>query len=167
VESPKKSEFNFWPYAILGMILTVVLLGVWTVKIAIKNPVQEETRFMMKYQDVDENINEILAKQKQFDAKYRVDLSQNRLQLGENRVKISLRDQAGHPIEAAKIVAIITRPTTSKEDVMLKHFEKMENGIWVSEPFVLERGGRWNIEVKIEVGDDTGYKTYKTFVKSL
>ena len=166
MESPKKSELNFWPYAILGMILTVVLLGIWTVKIAIKNPVQEDTRFMMKYQDVDENINEILVKQKQFDAKYRVDLSQNRLDIGENRVKIIVQDQEGHPIKDAKIIAMITRPTTSKDDIILKSFEMIESGVWVSKPFVLERGGRWNIEVKIEIGDDVGYQTYKTFVKT-
>jgi hypothetical protein len=80
-KSEKKEEINYWPYAIVGMILTVVLLGIWTIKVAVSNPVQLDNSYMMTYQDVDENINEILAKQQAFDARYSVDLSRNVLMM--------------------------------------------------------------------------------------
>jgi len=157
-------EVNYWPYAIVGMILTVVILGIWTIKVAVSNPVQLERSYMMAYQDVDENINEILARQRTFESKYRVDMSGNRLRLGENRVRIRVTDKEGGPVEHAGIFAIVTRPTTSREDIELKTFD-YQSGEYVSEPFELKRKGRWNVEIKIEIGDDVGFVTYKTFVK--
>lgn len=164
MEQKQKNEINYWPYAIVGMILTVVLLGIWTIKVAVSNPVQLDNNYMMNYQDVDANINEILAKQKVFDSKYRVDLTQNRLKIGENRVVVALTDIHGNPVADAEIVAIVARPTTLKGEKKLGTF-KRDGKLYVSDTFVLERGGRWNIQVKVVVGNDIGYKTYKTFVK--
>lgn len=164
MEQKRNNEINYWPYAIVGMILTVVLLGIWTIKVAVSNPVQLDNSYMMDYQDVDENINEILAKQKVFDSKYRVDLTQNRLKKGENRVVVSLTDIHGNPVDGAEIVAIVARPTTLKGEKKLGTF-KRDGGFYVSDPFAIERGGRWNIQVKVVVGNDIGYKTYKTFVE--
>jgi nitrogen fixation protein FixH len=163
-KSEKKEEINYWPYAIVGMILTVVLLGIWTIKVAVSNPVQLDNSYMMTYQDVDENINEILAKQQAFDARYSVDLSRNVLKVGRNRIEIVVRSNAGAPVENAGIVAVVTRPTTTKEDIELKTFEH-KGALYVSEPFELKRGGRWNIQVRVTIGDDVGFKTRKTFVK--
>ncbi|WP_201352374.1 FixH family protein [Hydrogenimonas urashimensis] len=164
MQKSSQNQINYWPYAIVGMILTVVVLGIWTIKVAVNNPVQEERTYMMKYQDVDANINEILARQKAFESKYRVDLGMNRLRVGENRIKVAVADKAGNPLVGAKIFVIVTRPTTSKENIELKSFA-VRDGIYVSEPFTIKRGGRWNIEVKIEIGTDIGFETYKTFVK--
>jgi nitrogen fixation protein FixH len=164
VEQDKKPETNYWPYAIVGMILTVVLLGIWTIKVAVSNPVQEDRSYMMKYQDVDANINEILAQQRAFDAKYTIDLSMNRLHTGQNRVQVEVREKNGQPADVNEIVAVVTRPTSAKEDIELKSFSE-ENGRYVSQPFELKRGGRWNIEVRVKTDSGTGFKTYKTFVK--
>jgi nitrogen fixation protein FixH len=164
-EKRPNEERNYWPIAITGMILTVVLLGIWTVKIAVKNPVQESNAYMMKYQDVDENINEILAKQKAFDARYTIDLSANRLKVGQNRVVVRVLDKSGAPVEGAKVVAIVQRPTTNEYNIDLDTFF-YANGEYVSPPFELKGLGRWNIQVKVQVGDDkVGFKTWKTFVR--
>ncbi|WP_457596280.1 FixH family protein [Hydrogenimonas sp.] len=157
-------ERNYWPYAITGMILTVVVLGVWTVKIAVKNPVQEADTYMMKYQDVDENINEILAEQKKFFAKYRIDLSGNRFKIGQNVVKVAVSRVDGTPVTDAKILVVVTRPTTSRFDKRLEKFSD-EEGVYVSEPFEIDKPGRWNIQAKVEIDGLRGYETYKTFVK--
>lgn len=146
------------------MILTVVVLGIWTIKVAVSNPVQLDNSYMMKYQDVDANINEIMARQRAFNAKYEVDMSQNRLKVGENRIQIRLKKKEGDSVENAKIFAIVTRPTTSKEDIEIKTFTYLSDA-YRSEPFTLKRQGRWNIELKIEIGEDIGFVTYKTFVK--
>jgi nitrogen fixation protein FixH len=165
VAESEKKEYNFWPYAIVGMILTVVMLGIWTIKIAVKNPVQESRAYMMKYQDVEENINELIARQKAFEAKYSIDMSQNRLRIGKNVVRIKVTDKkSGAPVVNAKIFAIVTRPTTSKEDIRLETFT-YKDGLYESEPFELSREGRWNIQTKVTVGDDVGFTTYKAFVK--
>ncbi len=164
MESPKKKEINFWPYAIVGMILTVVMLAAWTIRIAMKNPVQLENSYMMKYQDVDENINEILEKQRLFDAKYRIVLDSNRFKLGTNLVQVGVLSKEGIPVAGAKITVLITRPDSTQHDIKLKKFT-YKNGTYYSEEFTLKKSGRWNIVTKVELNGDEGYKKYKTFVK--
>ncbi|WP_353661750.1 FixH family protein [Hydrogenimonas sp. SS33] len=165
MQENKSKETNFWPYAIVGMILTVVLVGIWTIKVAVDNPVQEADDYMMKYQDVEENINEIMAKQKAFFARFDIDLSMNRFHLGENRVTVKvLEKKSREPVANAQIYAVVTRPTTKKYDKILKNFSYKE-GRYVSEPFKIKRIGRWNIQVKVTVGKEVGFAKYKTFVK--
>jgi len=162
--SSNKKEMNYWPYAIVGMILTVVILGIWTIKVAINNPVQLDKSYMMSYHEVDDNINEIMAKQKLFDSKYEIDLSSNNLQIGKNRVVINLISKDGKIVKNLEIVAVITRPTTTQYDINLNKFQ-FDGKSYISEEFELKNGGRWNIEVRVKIGEDIGYKTYKLFVK--
>ncbi|MCF6201332.1 MAG: FixH family protein, partial [Hydrogenimonas sp.] len=157
MENSEKKEINFWPYAIVGMILTVVMLSVWTIKVALKNPVQLENSYMMKYQDVDENINEILTKQRAFDSKYSVILDSNRLKKGQNRATLKILDREGNAVKSAKVTALVTRPDTAEHDIELKNFTQ-KNGLYESEEFELGKEGRWNILFKIEVGEDMGFK---------
>ncbi len=164
MESPEKKEANYWPYAIVGMILTVVILGAWTIKVAIKNPVQLENSYMMKYQDVDENINEILEKQRRFDMKYSIALDSNRLKPGKNRIEVKILDNKGAPVKGAKVKVLLTRPNTAQHDIELEKFA-YSDGRYLSEEFILDKIGRWNIVAKVELGGDEGYKKYKTFVK--
>ena len=158
------NEINYWPYAIVGMILTVVMLGVWTIKTAVQHPVQEANDYMMAYQDVDANINEILASQKAFDARYRIDLGGNRLAEGSNRVVVEVTDKEGRPVSDAEIVAIVQRPTTNKYNIELQSF-RPQAGRFVSDSFELKGKGRWNIQVRVRVGDLTGFKTWKSFIE--
>jgi nitrogen fixation protein FixH len=165
VPESEKKETNYWPYAITGMILTVVMVGIWTIKIAVKNPVQESNAYMMSYQEVDSDINKILASQKAFDEKYRIDLSSNRLHEGEgNRVVIVVTDRAGDPVPGAKIKAIVQRPVTNRQNIDLEAFA-YENGRYVSQPFAIHGKGRWNIQVRVTLDGVTGFKTWKSFVK--
>ncbi len=164
MEKREKKEINFWPYAIVGMILTVVMLSAWTIKVALKNPVQLDNSYMMKYQDVDENINEILAKQRQFRSKYDVALNGNQFTVGSNRVTVEIFDKKGVPVEGAKIAALVTRPDTTEFDVELKNFS-LKGGKYLSEEFNISRSGRWNIVVRVNIGKDEGFEKYKTFIK--
>ena len=165
MQQDNKKEMNYWPYAIVGMILTVVILGIWTIKVAVNNPVQLDNSYMMKYQDVDENINEIMAKQKLFNSKYEIDLSDNKLQIGKNRVVIKLISKDGNIVKNPEIIAVVTRPTTAQYDIHLSKFKFDGKRSCISEEFELKNGGRWNIEVRVKIGEDIGYKTYKLFVK--
>ncbi len=164
MENREKKEINFWPYTIVGMILTVVMLSAWTIKVALKNPVQLENSYMMKYQDVDENINEILLKQNRFRSRYIVALSGNRLSVGANRVEVGITDKNGTNIEGAQITALVTRPDTTEFDVTLKNFT-YSGSKYLSEEFNISKTGRWNILVRVNVDGDEGFETYKTFIK--
>ncbi|WOE70089.1 FixH family protein [Hydrogenimonas thermophila] len=164
MQQNNKKEINYWPYAIVGMILTVVILGIWTIKVAVNNPVQLDNSYMMKYQDVDENINEIMAKQKLFDLKYQIDLSSNKLKIGKNKVVVNLISKDSNIINNPEITVVVTRPTTTQYDIHLNNFE-FNGKSYISEEFELKNGGRWNIEVRVKIGEDIGYKTYKLFVK--
>ncbi|NPA28753.1 MAG: hypothetical protein GXO33_01050 [Epsilonproteobacteria bacterium] len=159
----QRKERNFWPYAILGMILTVVMLGIWTIKIAVTNPVQMSNDYMMNYQDVDENYNELQARQKAFMSKYEIDLSRSRLEPHHGLVVVRVTDKSGKPVVGADVIAVVQRPTTNKYNIELKKF-RYERDSYVSEPFDFKGVGRWNIQVKVKVGDDVGFATWKAFV---
>lgn len=59
-----KSERNYYPHAVVGMILGMVVACGWMIKIATDNPVEMDTYYMEKYQKVDHTINEILELKK-------------------------------------------------------------------------------------------------------
>jgi hypothetical protein len=54
---------------ILGFLAVGVTLSYWTVKSASSIPVQESNNYMMKYQQADMNINEIIKRKALFDHK--------------------------------------------------------------------------------------------------
>ncbi|NLU35296.1 MAG: hypothetical protein GXX07_10075, partial [Wolinella succinogenes] len=51
-------EKNFWPLGIFLVTMTVVGMIIWTVNLALKNPVELDNSYMSYYQQVDSNINE-------------------------------------------------------------------------------------------------------------
>ena len=66
---------NYWPHAIVGSLILIVASCVATVVLAVKNPVEMDGFYFERYQNVDENINEIAASQRRFDAKYDLDFN--------------------------------------------------------------------------------------------
>ena len=54
-----KKERNYWPHAIVTVLIFMVFACAMVVKIAMDNPVQMDSFYLDKYQQVDENINEI------------------------------------------------------------------------------------------------------------
>ena len=61
---------NYWPHAIVGSLILIVASCIATIILAVKNPVEMDGFYFERYQNVDENINEIEASQRRFDAKY-------------------------------------------------------------------------------------------------
>lgn len=57
---------TYWPHMIVGFLFLGITLGYWTVKTASKMPVQESNEYLMKYQQADININDILEKKSTF-----------------------------------------------------------------------------------------------------
>ena len=61
---------NYWPHAIVTALILIVASCVATIILAVKNPVEMDGFYFERYQNVDENINEIEASQRRFDDKY-------------------------------------------------------------------------------------------------
>ncbi|RDU60293.1 hypothetical protein [Helicobacter marmotae] len=59
-------EKNYWPLAIIGVLLFGVFMVSVSITIALKNPVQDEDTYLSSKRDVDERINEIIKDQHHF-----------------------------------------------------------------------------------------------------
>ncbi|NPA64880.1 MAG: hypothetical protein GXO16_07905 [Epsilonproteobacteria bacterium] len=154
-------ERNYWPHFIMALVLFAVVLGVWTVKVAIDNPVELDNSFMMRYQQVDERYYEIEQAQRRFDRAYRVELENAKLQKGKNVLRIRVSDLNGTAMENARVELLITRPDTSRYDRKLQAI--YEGGLYRA-TVDLPLEGRWNIVTKVEIDKDT-YR-YATFKRS-
>ncbi|WP_300743632.1 hypothetical protein [uncultured Helicobacter sp.] len=62
---------NYWPHAIIGILLFGVFMVSVSIAIALKNPIQDEDTFLSSKRDVDERINEIIKEQNRFLSAYK------------------------------------------------------------------------------------------------
>jgi len=154
----KKSNKNYWPHFIIASIIFIVISCVVTVAIAVNTPHDMDNSYMQKYQFVDENINEILLKQREFDKKFIVSNEKKSFKIGKNLFDIKIVDKEGNVINNAKIELLMTRPHTSKMDRKLKPI-KNENGKYLFEfkDLKKENLGRWQIKSKITIDKYIGF----------
>lgn len=151
-----KNERSYYPYVVIGMILGCVVACGFTIKIAVDNPVEMDTFYMEKYQQVDHSINTILELQEKFNAKFDLAYSTEKFEMGQNSIMLTLTDKSGAPINDAKMTMMLSRPDSNKEN---KQFNpsKVENGNYTFGPFDINKPGRWQILSKIERGEFKGY----------
>lgn len=152
------SEKNYWPHFIIGLVLFAVMMGVWTVKTAIDNPVELDNSYMMKYQEVDKDIYAIQKQQREFEKRYKIKMLTKKLQKGLSQVQFVIEDKDGHPVENADVTLLFTRPDTTKYDKKTKAL--FHDGIY-SARVNLPLEGRWNVIIKTEIGKLSAYKQYK------
>ena len=151
-----KTERNYYPHAIVGMIIGCVVACGYTIKIALDNPVEMDTFYMEKYQKVDQNINQILELQEKFNAKFDLEYSTEKFALGANSITLKLTDKNAQPINNANVMLMLSRPDSNKENKQIVP-SKVENGNYTFGPFDIQKEGRWQILSKIEMGDFKGY----------
>ncbi|SMC08450.1 FixH family protein [Nitratiruptor tergarcus] len=149
---------NYWPHFIIGLVLFAIGLGVWTVKTAIDNPVELDDTYMMKYQQVDKNIYNIMKMKKEFSKKYKVVLLTTKLDYPNATFQFKILTKDGKPVSDAKAMVLFTRPDTSKYDI--KKNAEVKNGMYTVR-VKLPLAGRWNVLLKIEEGKLTVYEKYK------
>ena len=65
---------NYWPIAIVGIILFGIVIISVGVMIAVKNPVVDEQMYGGKKRDIDEQINTILKEQREFESRAKATL---------------------------------------------------------------------------------------------
>lgn len=157
-----KQERNYWPHSIIAMIIACVIACGWTIKIAFDNPVEMDTFYMEKYQQVDQNINEILELQAAFNAQFDLGYSSEKFVLGENSIVLTLRDKQGNAVENATVTLMLSRPETNQDNKKM-NVAQAQKGQYTFGPFEINKPGRWQILSKIEVGDFKGYHKTETY----
>ncbi len=149
---------NYWPHFIIALVVFTIGLGVWTVKTAIDNPVELDDTYMMAYQDVDKNIYQIEKMKQEFKQKYKVRLLTQKLHFPNAHIEFEILTKDGRPVPNAQVEVLLTRPDTNKEDI--KTFAKYHEGRYrVDANLPLE--GRWNLLLKITIGNLVDYEKYK------
>ncbi|TLD97240.1 hypothetical protein LS71_000295 [Helicobacter jaachi] len=63
---------NYWPHAIIAILLFGVVMVSISITIALKNPIQDENTYFGKKRDVDWHINDIIKEQNHFNALYTI-----------------------------------------------------------------------------------------------
>ncbi|BCD68740.1 FixH family protein [Nitratiruptor sp. YY09-18] len=149
---------NYWPHFIIGLVLFAIAMGVWTVKTAIDNPVELDNSYMMKYQDVDKDIYDILKMQKEFNKNYKFIPLTKKLGFPDAAFAFKIVDKNGNVLKDAQAIVLFTRPETTKYDIKTKAV--FQDGEYIAKA-KLPLKGRWNIIVKLNVDKLTVFEKYK------
>ncbi len=157
-----KNQKTFWPYGIILSIFAIIGACIWTIIIALDNPVEMDTYYLKKYQHVDRNINEIQKMQKEFFAHYNVKYDFDTLKMDTpNRISFSVLDiKTNKPVEKADITLLITRPDTNKHNQELSA-SKAQNGRFIFENIIVKKPGRWQFKAMIKIGSLQGFDEYE------
>ena len=171
----KNKEKTFWPHMILGFLLIGITLGYWTVKHAVSLPVQESNNYMMKYQQADIHINEIMKNRAHFDASYSIELLDVKkekialenakrakdetvvlLENGMNSFTYKVLTKNSHQVDDANVTFLLTRPHTQNDDILKENIAS-NDGTYKVENIHIEKPGRYVLQFKVQIGDEAGY----------
>ncbi|MGP1580045.1 MAG: FixH family protein [Wolinella sp.] len=150
---------NFWPMGIVLITMSVVAMIIWTIVVALRNPVELDNSYMSHYQHVDSNINEIQKAQKHFWSLYEIPAFNRKVAM-ELREGLEFRllhkgDSTG--ITGAKITLRLTRPHTAHEDIEPGEAFEREAGHYVTPAIYFPKPGRWILQMMIETPEAKGY----------
>ena len=179
----KSKEISYWPHMIMGFLIVGITLGYWTVKSAISVPVQESNEYMLKYQQADININEILEKKALFDKRYTIKLLDTQnivheienskvakeqssivLNLGMNKFNYAVVTKKNKPVEDANVTFLLTRPHTGKDDFLVNNVS-MVNGKYQVNDINISKAGRYTLQLRVKIGDAIGYSQLSAYLK--
>jgi hypothetical protein len=169
-----------WPLSIIGIFifLSIMLFGILYISLKYV-PVNKENVYQMGYQEVDKNYNELRAAQEQFETEYDVAFKMPKLSdepvetmrvngekvyfdhcfaldKNNNTLAIRVSDKAGKAVSDATLSLLLTRFETSEFDQTIT-VASVDEGVYTSEAFAIDRPGRWKIVAKVSVGEKTGY----------
>lgn len=150
---------NFWPLGIFLVTMAVVGLIIWTVNLALKNPVELENSYMTYYQDVDGRINEIQRSEKHFWGIYELKGLGYSFALSEPK-GITLRlvkREGGADVSGAKATFRLTRPHTAREDIELGEGIELEAGVYATPAITFPKPGRWKLQGRLETDQGEGH----------
>ncbi len=179
---------NYWPLFFIGIFGFVFSMIVWTVKSAVGLPVIEDHSFMKKYQDVDENYNNMMTSNNLFLSKYNFELDVNNnkfdlttadikysqrvvekysehknvLKVGKNILKVIVTDKITNEKKDANIQLVVSKTITADADMALinENFQNAEK-TYITE-FELKEANNWIITGSFTVDGIIGYIYIKT-----
>ena len=145
---------NYWPHAIVISLVLIIISCVATIVVAVKNPVEMDGFYFERYQNVDENINEIEASQHRFDARYALKFEPEFDGLnGHFNISVTPKNGSLAPNFTHEI--LLTRPATNEQNQNLN--AKFDGQILKTQPVALPKKGKWQILLKISDANDTGF----------
>ena len=179
-----KNTKTYWPHMILGFLMIGITLGYWTVKHAVQLPVQEVNAYMMKYQQADISINDILEKKAAFDSQYKITIQDVHmipmhdnvnskivqpdvveLRKGTNHFSYVVSKKDGAVVNDANVSFLLTRPHTRKDDVMIETVA-FANGSYTTPELDISKAGRYTLQFRAVMNKDTiGYLEIPAYLK--
>jgi len=179
----KNKETNYWPHMIVGFLFIGITLGYWTVKSASSIPVQESNEYMMKYQQADMNINEIMKSKALFDQSYKIELLDAKramqeienakrakaekvviLTQGNNSFVYRVSNKNNNFMHDANVTFLLTRPHTVKEDILVKNIPAVD-GKFKIDNIAITKPGRYILQLRAKIGEAVGYSEIPAYLK--
>ncbi|MCF6243709.1 MAG: FixH family protein [Sulfurovum sp.] len=178
-----KSKKTYWPHMIVGFLLLALTLSFWTVKSASSLPVQEVNDYMMKYQQADIHINDILEKKAAFDALYNIEILGTQMMVmtdnihsnlpqpnviklsqGKNTFTYTVKKNEGKIVEDANVSFLLTRPHSRKDDVMIENIS-FKDGVYRTSVDI-QKEGRYTLQFRAIMNENTiGYLQLPAYLK--
>ncbi len=158
----QSNKKTYWPHAIIFSMFLIVGACVWTIKVALKNPVEMDNFYFEKYQQVDRNINDILQKQKDFFKNFKLVYDSQDLKLNQKQtISFSIQNtKTKKNVQNANITFLLTRPETNKLNQEFK-LQKVLNDKFVINDVILKKPGRWQYKIKITIGKFEGFAEHE------
>ena len=180
---------NYWPLFFIGLFLFVLSLIVWTVVSTTKVSLDEDESFLKKYQEVDNNYNEIMYSNVLFSKKYELffilnnkefnldvkdikysqrvlkDKSKHRdvLNLGENSLLIYvINKQTNQKVMIDKINLKFTLSSSNSQDILLTKSDFNKENSKYGTNIEITKESNWNVTGTFKIGEDIGYIYIKT-----
>lgn len=179
----KNNNKTYWPHMILGFLAVGLTLSYWTVKSASSMPVQESNQYMLKYQNADININEILVKKMAFDKAYTINIvnaetmvmidnvNSNRPQLnsvklshGRNTFSYEVVTKEGAKVSDANVTFLLTQPYSRKEDQLFSNVPFVD-GKYQIKDIDIKKVGRYTLQLRAAIKDTVGYSEIPAYLK--
>jgi hypothetical protein len=176
-------EKTYWPHMILGFLMLGITLSYWTVKSASSVPVQESNNYMLKYQQADMNINEIIKRKNLFDTKYHIEIIDVKSELieienakrvkkersvlltkGANNFIYSIVSKNGSVQNDANVSFQLTRPHRRQEDIFVENVTE-KNGKYIVENINIVKAGRYILQLRVKIGEAIGYSEIPAYLK--
>lgn len=155
-----KNPGTKWPIIIALSIIAIIAACVWTIKVALNNPVEMSDYGMQNYHLYDRDVNQIIEAKIAFDQKYVISFLTPQITEKGTVIEYRLNSKDGVGIDNAKIDVILTRPDENKHDINLTN-PTVNEGKYTFTPVDLPKTGRWDIMAKITVGSDQRYYNLK------
>jgi len=155
------SEGKQWPIAIItGIILVIIACGL-TIYVSFLQPLHEDRDLMLDYHTLDANVNDVIIAEVSFKKKYDLTYIGEGVSQEGSTIAYRLEDKNGQPVNGAEIKLSVVRPIVHAADINVS-VPRIENGNYYFDNVKVPEKGRWNILVKVSVGDEFRHMNLKS-----